>query len=394
MDDNRMQEPELPTHFAPARRAGPEGLHRNIEVVSRHPMTSGILEAVYGLLAVLNEQRQIVALNDSLLATLGIKDAERVLGLRPGEAIECIHAQEEPGGCGTSSFCSTCGAAIAIVTALGTDRPVERECAIAAERDGKQVDCYFVVRCCPLDVEGERFLLLFLRDISAEQQRAALERVFYHDVSGLAENLLVRSKLLSTRQHGDKTQKLVDQIEDLASRLAKEVRIQKAIVRGPSDYEVKVRPIALDRILCDLQQVISSHPAAAGKTLDFPPGLADLQLSTDDYLLERVLRNMVTNALEATTEGGEVRLWIEDAEDAVVFCVWNRQCIPEDIARRVFQRNFSTKEGGGRGLGTYAMRLLGETFLQGKVSFTTSEAEGTVFRLWLPKNPPPRRLPA
>ena len=394
MDDDRTQEPELPTHFAPAGRASDEELRRNIKAVSRHPMTTGILESVYGLLAVLNEQRQIVAVNDSLLAALGVKQADRILGLRPGEAIECVHAHEEPGGCGTSRFCSTCGAAIAIVAALGTDRPAERECAIAAEREGKQLDCYFVVRCCPLVVEGERFLLLFLRDISAEQQRAALERVFYHNVSGLVENLLVNSHVLSSRQHGDKTQELVSQIEKLTSRLAKEVRIQKAISRGPDDYDVTIRPISLDRVLCDLQGVFRGHPAATGKTLCFPPGLPELQLSTDDYLLERVLRNMVTNALEATTDGGEVRLWVEDAQDAATFCVWNRQSIPGDVARRVFQRNFSTKEGDGRGLGTYAMRLLGETFLQGKVSFTTSEAEGTVFRLWLPKNPPPRSLSA
>ena len=94
---------------------------------------------------------------------------------------------------------------------------------------------------------------------------------------------------------------------------------------------------------------------------------------------------MLTNAFEATPEGGEVKLWVEDAEEVVNFCVWNCRGIPEDVARRLFQRNFTTKEGSGRGLGTYAMRLLGETYLQGKVDFVTSATEGTLFRLCLPR---------
>jgi sensor histidine kinase regulating citrate/malate metabolism len=64
--------------------------------------------------------------------------------------------------------------------------------------------------------------------------------------------------------------------------------------------------------------------------------------------------------------------------------VWNHQSIPEDIARRVFQRNFSTKEEAGRGVGTYSMKLLGEQILGGRVRFSTSPEEGTVFSFSLP----------
>jgi sensor histidine kinase regulating citrate/malate metabolism len=49
----------------------------------------------------------------------------------------------------------------------------------------------------------------------------------------------------------------------------------------------------------------------------------------------------------------------------------------------MFQRSFSTK-GSDRGLGTYSMKLLGERYLHGEVEFTTSQEEGTTFRLILP----------
>ena len=89
---------------------------------------------------------------------------------------------------------------------------------------------------------------------------------------------------------------------------------------------------------------------------------------------------MVTNGLEATPKGGKVTLSIESKGNAISFCVWNPGSIPEDVAHRIFQRNFSTKENLGRGFGTYSMKLFGEQVLGGSVQFETSAEKGTTFR--------------
>jgi signal transduction histidine kinase len=68
----------------------------------------------------------------------------------------------------------------------------------------------------------------------------------------------------------------------------------------------------------------------------------------------------------------------------VAFHVNNAGEIPPTVAPRIFQRSFTTKAGTGHGLGTYGMRLLGERYLGGKVSFTTSAEAGTVFSIRLP----------
>lgn len=52
-------------------------------------------------------------------------------------------------------------------------------------------------------------------------------------------------------------------------------------------------------------------------------------------------------------------------------------------ARKIFTRNFTTKQQIGHGLGTYSMKLFGEKVLGGNVAFSTSESEGTTFRLTL-----------
>jgi signal transduction histidine kinase len=106
-------------------------------------------------------------------------------------------------------------------------------------------------------------------------------------------------------------------------------------------------------------------------------------VETDPTLVLRVLGNMIVNALEATGPGGAVRLSIEENPEWVTFSVWNDATIPSAIRNRIFQRNVSTKDDMGRGLGTYSMKLFGEQVLGGRVSFT-SDASGTVFRFSLP----------
>ena len=40
--------------------------------------------------------------------------------------------------------------------------------------------------------------------------------------------------------------------------------------------------------------------------------------------------------------------------------------------------------GAGRGIGTYSIRLLGERYLGGRVSFDSTPEAGTTFRIHLP----------
>lgn len=100
----------METYFAPPGRSGTCDFNREIEIVNKSPVVDTLLHSVSGLLAILNEHRQVIAVNDAFLNELGISDPTDSLGLRPGEALQCVHAHDEPDGCGTTKFCSTCGA--------------------------------------------------------------------------------------------------------------------------------------------------------------------------------------------------------------------------------------------------------------------------------------------
>ncbi len=370
------------SYFAKPERANKRELVEEIEIASKSPVMSGLLHSVSGSLAVLDEYRQIVALNDSFLKSLGIDDSAEALGLRPGEALHCIHAYEEPGGCGTSKFCSTCGAAIAIVTSLAKDKPVERFCALTVNRGELTIDIALLVRSCPIEIDGKRFLLLFLQDISSQQQKAALERTFFHDVNNLLSGLVGTSELLF---HENNQSNLVKMIYQSALRLKKEVEMQRCLLQSDSCvYQPLWQKISTTQVIEELQSFFANHPAATNKKLHFQVSYPVMSFQTDISLLLRVLCNMVTNALEATDKSGEVKIWLENNDNFLSFCVLNHKPISQDISRRIFQRNFSTKDGSGRGIGTYSMKLFGEYVLGGQVSFTTSQKKGTVFRFSLP----------
>jgi sensor histidine kinase regulating citrate/malate metabolism len=93
---------------------------------------------------------------------------------------------------------------------------------------------------------------------------------------------------------------------------------------------------------------------------------------------------MIKNALEATAEGGKVTIFLIENPNHLSFSIHNNSVMTPEIKAQVFQRSFSTK-GVDRGLGTYSMKLLGEKYLKGQVSFTSDEIEGTQFFIEIPK---------
>ena len=371
----------METYFAPPERASDNKLNAEIDIVSKNPVMSGLLHSISGLLAVLDEHRQVVALNDSLMEMLGLDDAIKALGLRQGELLQCIHANDEPAGCGTTKFCSTCGAAIAIVSSLEKNVPVEKICALSAVRGDKEVEVAMLVRSHPIEIEKKRFLLLFMQDITKQQQRAALERTFFHDINNLLGMLLGASELLLLEEPSD----LAQTVHQVSVRLHKEVAIQRCLSKSenctylPMRHEIETKEIVLE-----LQSFFVNHPAAQKKTIEFQDNYPNISINTDICLLSRVLCNMIINALEATEENGVIKVWLEQITNHLIFSVWNEQEIPQEIVQRIFQRNFSTKEQAGRGIGTFAMKLFGEKILGGKIAFTTSKENGTTFQFTHP----------
>jgi signal transduction histidine kinase len=349
-------------------------------IVISSPLLREILDAVPDIMVVLNSRRQIVFGNRSLLA-FGQTEDEAMLGLRPGEALDCSHAAEQPGGCGTAECCSLCGVLGAIL-ASQAGQNASREFRITRRQTGEALD--FRVGATPLTVDGEQFTLFTLSDIGNEKRRRALERVFFHDILNTAVAMRASAGLLrraGTEAPGD----LPDLVLQLSDRLIDEISLQRQLSDAENN-ELAVIPVNID-VPGLLQGLAATHQLleiAQGRQVRVAEPVPDVPFFSDRTLLRRILGNLLKNALEASPAGAEVTLGCEERSDGLEFWVHNPGSMPRDVQLQIFQRSYSTK-GPGRGLGTYGARLLTERYLNGRIWFTSTRDAGTTFRACCPR---------
>lgn len=369
------------TEFAPAGRAATEDVKRQSRILTEQDLLSLLPTAVPCALVVLNTQRQIVYANDRFLSLVHHNGRPvDIQGQRPGEALGCAHAMDGPEGCGTSEFCSTCGA-VAAVLASQKGHPQMQDCRIT-RADEEALDLR--VWATPVTIAGEALTILAAIDISHEKRRQALERIFLHDIHNIACGLNWCIDFLR-KAGADERESGVADIERLCRELNEEIGAQRTLLQAENG-ELILSPTEIGTLalLKDAVDLYRSHPSAHDRVLRVDEDVQASAIVSDRVLLLRVLCNLIKNALEASRPGQTVTAGCTTADDMAEFWVHNEGFMPRDVQLQIFQRSFSTK-GTGRGLGTYSVRLLTERYLKGSVSFTSSPEHGTTFRVRYPR---------
>ena len=379
---------EEETHFAPAVRTATELILKEYELVGSQKFFTELFGAMTGIGAVIDKNRQIVYANDDFLSFLGIKTLEPILGKRPGEVVSCVHAAEEPSGCGTSISCAYCGAVNAIIESQRTGTKSMKETRISSMVDGKLKSWDLNVISTPVSLSGELFYVLVLQDISDEKRRSALERIFFHDLLNSAGGLNGLLTILKEGTNPEETRELINLSEEASRDIIEEIMLQRQIRQQKMEnLRVKIELTNSNEVLDSAIGKIGFHEAGKEKRIIKESNSINIDFETDKMLLQRVIINLMKNALEATPA-----VWyrLQPVSKIIMikyFLVKNNQVIPEDVQMQLFQRSFSTK-GSGRGIGTYSIKLLTENYLKGKVSFISNEKEGTVFSIELNKKFP------
>lgn len=103
----------------------------------------------------------------------------------------------------------------------------------------------------------------------------------------------------------------------------------------------------------------------------------------DPDMLERCLRNLVTNAIEHTEDGG-VLVLARSRGPFVVLQVWDSGCgLTAEHQSRLFEAGSTPARQGGRGLGLTIVRQLAH-LMGAQLSVRSRLGRGTVFELLLP----------
>jgi K+-sensing histidine kinase KdpD len=367
------------TFFAPPERSSGDDIRAGHELLKEERTLLNILGAVSGITAILDQNRQIVYANDELMDLLGINSVEELLGKRPGEAISCSHASESFSGCGTAEACSVCGAVSAIIESQKLGVRTERETRITSSVDGKMVHWDLKVISSPVEIRNKRFYIFSIIDISNEKRWENLERTFYHDILNSAANLNGLLMILREGKERDDSKELIRISEEVSRELIEEIIIHRQIRAAETgDLVINPEKLVASEILRSAVSRISGNEAARSKNIIISDLSDGAEIVTDRIILQRILVNLLKNAVEATGENGIVNAEVEEAGGRIKYIVKNNYVMPNDVKMQIFQRSFSTK-GKGRGIGTYSIRLLGEKYLGGKIGFSSTEPEGTMF---------------
>ena len=353
------------------------------ELITSQKLFSDIFSAISGVSAIINKNRQIVYANNDFLDLLGLKSLEPILGKRLGETVSCIHSEEQPSGCGTSKSCEYCGAVNAIMESQRTNNKSVSEAFISSYINGKQISWDLRISSAPIILADQVFYVLSLKDISSEKRLRALERTFFHDILNIAGGLNGLLTILKMGTDPEEMEDLINRSEEASQCIIDEILMYSQLRAAENgDIKLKIEKVSSISILKDAISRICYHEVGREKEISIDGNSADIYFQTDRIIFERVLINLLKNALEATGNNGHVKTGVESDGEKIWFYVHNEASIPQNIQMQIFNRSFSTK-GVGRGIGTYSVRLMTENYLKGRVRFTSNEVSGTVFTVEL-----------
>jgi len=371
----------MDTRHASAERTPQKIVQEIFNELHNVPLVKELIDNSTEIMFVLDKNRQVVFTNQTFLDLLGLKEIESVLGKRPGEALGCVHSEGES-GCGTTEFCIKCGAVNAILGSQSTHGEVRKECLLSVNGGGAYE---LMVIAKPFEFAGHDFTFFTAKDISENKRKSAIEKIFFHDIMNLASGIYSIIDLFKDGTIDDLPKEMLGMLHQSSSDMVKEINEYRTLLLAEK-RELAVMPVAAKSGGC-ISDVINLYKCVSerrGVLLSIKEGSVDVSIRTDISLLNRILVNMVKNALEASVKGDEIFIWAEESADRVFFRVYNPSFIPEDVQLQIFKRTFTTKQSGS-GLGTYSMKLLGEDYLKGKVSFESIEGKGTTFTFSIDK---------
>ena len=251
----------------------------------------------------------------------------------------------------------------------------------------------------PLESDGHRQgVVAVFHDISDMKRVENMRRDFVSNVShelrtpvavikGYAETLLDGTLESDPEQARRFTEIILGHSERLTALINDILTLSRLEAKGAS-----LELMALDASGAVRKAVQLLNEQALAKKIDvqvgIPPGVP--HVLADSGKLEQVLVNLLDNAIKYTPEGGNVRIFYEDAGDLIRISIADSGIgIPAKDQQRIFERFYRvdearSREQGGTGLGLAIVKHIVQQH-GGEVTVSSSIGNGTTFSFTLKK---------
>lgn len=218
--------------------------------------------------------------------------------------------------------------------------------------------------------------------------REEVERIARHDLKTPLPSIASVPRLLRERHRRDPEEdELLGVVERASLRVLAMVNLSLDLFRiEEGTYRLRAQAVDLGAVVQTVARELQAHARSKNLRLelDLPPQTVHAQ--GEELLCYSTLANLLKNALEASPEGGVVRVRLrrisDDNGDAAALDIHNAGQVPEEVRGRFFEKYATHGKDGGTGLGAYSARLMARV-QRGSLRMT-SGPEGTTLTLKLP----------
>lgn len=205
-----------------------------------------------------------------------------------------------------------------------------------------------------------------------------------HEIKKPLTYIKGRAQRLSKRVKKDKeSAKDLESIEDNINRLTDLVNswLKHGGLSSP-----QIKPIDIAKVINEALLYTESEYFSKGIKVikNFHPDI--FQIESDEKQLLQVFMNIIKNAIESMSTGGELTISTDLANEFVIFKIIDTGCgIPKEDIKKVFEPCFTTKDKEeGIGLGMAISRRIVEKNHGGSIRVESELGKGTTFIIKLP----------
>lgn len=124
-----------------------------------------LLDAVPLAILVVDEELRILDFN-AAAALMVNGEMRAIIRRRGGEALQCIHSTDVPGGCGKGPFCQDCIIRDSVTAAIRKQELTRREGRVELVVGAATREIQMLVTAAPFALEGQTRAMLILEDVS------------------------------------------------------------------------------------------------------------------------------------------------------------------------------------------------------------------------------------
>ncbi len=387
---------------------------------------TAIIESVPFVMILVDKDRRVRQINAEGAEFAG-RSPEELSGLRAGEALRCIHALDDPRGCGHGASCEACPVRNTVLDTISQQRRYDNvETEMTFSRPEGEVQRTFLFHTTPLEVAGKSMALVVFDNITEwrktqqglEQTNKRLEETLQelrntqhqvidqerqralnqmasgiaHDfnnalapIQGFTKMLLDNpDKMLTDR---DKAVEYLRHIRKAAGNATQTIRRMRKFFR-PREEDT-LTPIDLNTVIKDAVEITKprwkEEAQAAGQNIEIQTELEDVPyVLGNESEINEVLTNLIFNAVDAMPKGGFITIKTAVQNNKVLMQFTDTGTgMSKETQQKCLDPFFTTKGAGGSGLGLAAVKGIVQRH-SGELSVNSSQEGGTRFDIAFP----------